>query len=145
MILRCPSCEQRNRVPADRFDENPRCGSCGDPLGPVAEPLDVTADEFDELLSATKVPVLIDFWASWCGPCRTAAPYVETTAREMRGRAVVLKVNTDEEPELATRFAVRGIPNFVVIRYGQIVHQQAGLVDAYTMMSWLEQAEPLPV
>jgi thioredoxin 2 len=140
MIRQCGACGQKNRIPATHLADQGRCGACKAPLPPVAEPLDVNADIFNEIVSAATVPILIDFWAAWCGPCRMAAPEVQRTAAEMAGRAIVLKVDTERSPELARRFNVVSIPNFVVIRNGKVVHQQPGLVGHREMMGWLAQA-----
>jgi thioredoxin 2 len=117
-----------------------RCGACKVPLPAVADPIAVGTAEFDEIVRDSKVPVLVDFWAAWCGPCRMAAPHVEQTARELAGRAVVLKVDTERFPELAARYNVQGIPNFAVFKDGKLHFQQAGLVDANTMKGWLARA-----
>jgi thioredoxin 2 len=106
----------------------------------MAEPIDADTARFDEIIGASPVPVLVDFWAPWCGPCRVAGPQVKKVAETMAGRAVVLKVNTDQQPDLAQRFHVQGIPNFLVLSRGQVVSQQAGLVDAQQMQRWLEKA-----
>jgi thioredoxin 2 len=102
--------------------------------------LDVDAGSFDGIVQRTRVPVMVDFWAAWCGPCRSAAPEVHALASEMAGRAVILKVDTERNSELANRFRVQGIPNFVVLRDGKMVFQQAGLVPREQMRRWLETA-----
>ena len=104
------------------------------------EPLDVDDNAFAQIVAEAKVPILTDFWAAWCGPCRMAAPEVHALAREMAGRALILKVNTEDSPQTAARFGVQSIPNFVVLRGGQVVFQQAGLAPRAEMRRWLEAA-----
>lgn len=140
IVRACKECGQKNRVPAERLADTGRCGACKASLLPVAEPTEVDPALFDEIVAKARVPVLVDFWASWCGPCHMAAPEVVRTAADMAGRAIVLKVNTEQHPDLAARYDVRGIPNFVVLHNGKLVMQQAGVVDHSVMKSWLESA-----
>lgn len=140
MIRVCASCGQPNRVPYKRLAEQGKCGSCKANLRPLDAPVDVGPADFKEIVREAKVPVLVDFWASWCGPCRMAAPEVKRVAHDMAGRAVVLKVDTDRHPDLAGLFQVRGIPHFVVLKSGEVQRQQSGLVDHRQLQRWLEEA-----
>lgn len=140
MVIACRTCGKKNRVAAAHLGGTARCGSCKAALTPISYPIDVDTQTFDEIARDAPLPVLVDFWAEWCGPCRRAAPEVKRAAETMAGRALVVKVDTEAHPDLAARYQVSGIPNFLVLSNGRVVFQQAGLVDAAQMMRWLESA-----
>jgi thioredoxin 2 len=127
-------------VPAEHLADTGRCGACKAELPPVGEPVEADTALFDDVLRSARVPVLVDFWAAWCGPCRMAAPEVQRAAENMAGRAVVLKVDTEAHPELAARYDVRGIPNFLVLKDGKVVAQRPGLVSHAQLEAWLRAA-----
>lgn len=140
VIRTCSACGRGNRVKAGDLAKTIRCGACKTVLGPLDEPVDADPELFDEVIKNTRVPVLVDFWAAWCAPCRMAAPEVARVAKEMAGRAIVLKVDTEQHPALSARYGVRGIPNFIVFHRGSVALQQAGVIPADQMKRWLEQA-----
>jgi thioredoxin 2 len=141
MIRSCPHCGARNRIPAARLADTGRCGKCKDALPPLAEPVDVAdAATFDDIVRGATVPVVVDFWADWCGPCKMVAPEVKRAAADLSSRAVVLKVDTERVPELAARYQVRSIPNFVVFKNGAPIAQRAGALDARALTAWVAGA-----
>ena len=131
MILTCPQCHASNRVPISRLADQPRCGRCKTALGPVATPLPIeSANEFRSLIGASPWPVLVDFWAPWCGPCRMVAPELEKLAQQKQGQLLIAKVNTEQVPELGSHYGVRSIPTMVLFRQGAEAHRISGAMPA---------------
>jgi thioredoxin 2 len=125
----CPHCGTVNRVPAQRLADDPVCGRCAQALAD-GQPIELGDAEFDAFVKQTTVPVLVDFWAPWCGPCRMMAPQFEQAARQLKGRALLVKVNSDEAPRTAGRFAIRSIPTLLRLDGGIERQRQSGAVPA---------------
>ena len=141
VLLSCAGCAQKNRVAFERLGESGQCGKCGQGLPAVSAPVEVkSAAQFEALVRGSRISVLIDFWAAWCGPCRMVAPELAKVAESGRGELVVAKVNTEELPELARRFNVAGIPLLVLFRGGREVSRLAGARPAAAIESFVRQA-----
>lgn len=141
VLVTCPSCGSTNRLRFETLDRRTRCGRCHAALEPPAAPIEVRgAAMFDRIVGSASVPVLVDFWAAWCGPCRMVAPEVEKVARAMAGSALVLKVDTDAEAELSARFGIRSIPTLAVFRGGREVTRVAGVRPASDLQQLLSSS-----
>ena len=121
----CAHCGATNRLPADRLGDDPSCGRCGQPLLD-GQPVELGDADFERVVAASDLPVVVDFWAPWCGPCRQMAPQFEQAARTLKGRALLVKVNSDDNPQTASRFGIRSIPTLVKLQRGQEVARVAG-------------------
>jgi thioredoxin 2 len=139
MHLVCPACDAVNRLPAERLSEGPTCGRCGAPLVD-GEVLELNAARFERHAGRSDLPLLVDFWAPWCAPCRTMAPAFAHAARSLAGRVRLAKVNTEDEPALASRFAIRSIPTLILFAAGREIARQSGALDAQSLMRWVEAA-----
>jgi thioredoxin 2 len=135
-VVTCPHCEKRNRVPA-AGEGVPRCGDCH---GPLPWRTSAGDDDFDEVVTASTVPVLLDLWAAWCAPCRIVEPGVEEAARTFAGRLKVVKVDVDAAPRIAERFEARSIPSLLVLDRGREVARQVGAVSPKALVRWVEDA-----
>ncbi len=130
MILKCTNCGQKNRVPAERVTQTITCGTCGTNLSATGKPIAVGEKAFQDLVDNSPIPVVVDFWAPWCGPCRAVAPEVEKLAERFEGKVIVAKLNTEKHPAVAQREGVRGIPMFALYKEGKRAATQTGMMSA---------------
>jgi thioredoxin 2 len=126
--FRCTKCGAINRIPSERLYDGPKCGSCGAKIEPAAAPADLDDAALQRLIASAPVPVLVDFWAPWCGPCRTLAPHVADLAVRHAGRIIVVKLNTQEHRGFAGALGVQSIPTLAVFKDGDLVNRQIGAV-----------------
>jgi thioredoxin 2 len=142
VLVTCESCNTTNRLQYAGLERQTRCAKCHADLPFPSEPIDVASTEdFDALVAKSSVPVVVDFWAAWCGPCRMVAPEIKKVAEHLAGKAVVLKVDTDANPELSSRFGIRSIPTIGVFHHGKEVNRVSGARPAAA----IEQMVPQPV
>ena len=131
----CPSCNATNRIPEDRLGEAPKCGKCGEPVF-AGKPVELTDASFQKHISRNDVPVVVDFWAPWCGPCKMMAPAFEQAAAELEPAARLAKLNTDESQGTAAQYNIRSIPTLALFRNGREVARQAGAMSATDIVEW---------
>jgi len=133
----CPHCQATNRVAPERVGDGARCGSCKNALF-TGHPVALTGAAFDRHLESDDLPLVVDFWANWCGPCRMMAPAYEQAAARLEPRARLAKLDTDAAPEIAGRYGIRGIPTLIAFKNGKEVARQSGAMDAGRIVAWVE-------
>ncbi|MHA6795482.1 thioredoxin [Pseudonocardia bannensis] len=135
-VVTCPHCGRKNRVPA-AAEGVPKCGNCHNPLPWI---VDAGDDDFAEVVERSSIPVVVDLWATWCGPCRMVSPALEQLATERAGQIKLVKVDVDTAPRLSQRFEVRAVPTLMVVRDGQVIARQPGAAPVPVLRAWLDEA-----
>jgi thioredoxin 2 len=135
-VIKCPVCGKKNRVPA-AASGIPQCGNCHSPLPWIAGAGD---DDYRDVVEESSLPVLVDLWAPWCGPCHLVSPALEQLANDFAGKVKLVKINVDESPSISQRFGVQGIPTLLVTRKGEVIARQTGAAPESTLRTWLEDA-----
>ena len=134
-VIECPNCGRKNRVPA-AAEGIPHCGNCHQPLPWIAEAGD---DDFGDVAERANIMVLVDMWATWCGPCRQVSPALEQVARDLAGKVKLVKVDVDKAPKVSERFTIKAVPTLMLIRDGKVVARRAGAAPASTLRGWVDE------
>ena len=135
-VIECPHCGRKNRLPAAATGA-PKCGNCHQPLPWV---VDAGDDHFADVVEAATLPVVVDLWAPWCGPCRMVSPALEQVARELAGQIKLVKVDVDQSPRISQRFTVQAVPTLLIMRDGEVIARQAGAAPAPALRKWVQDA-----
>lgn len=139
LIVRCPFCSRLNRVAADRAQDRPKCGECGRPIL-LDRPITITDQDFDRVIGESDIPVVVDFHADWCQPCKIMAPIFDEAARERMGKVLFTKLDTDRNPNVSQRYNIRGIPTLIVFKGGREIARQVGAVPKQELNRILDNA-----
>ncbi len=137
VLLPCPACTTVNRVPRARLADGPVCGSCKQSLF-SGHPVELSSQSFDAQIKRSGIPVVVDFWAPWCGPCRTMAPHFERASAELEPRMRFAKLDTESAQDVAARYGIRSIPTMIVFRDGREVARRSGALDSRSLVEWLK-------
>ena len=144
LVIACPACGQKNRLAYERLADSLRCGKCKQAISAPSTPIDVhSSEDFDRLVAHASLPIVVDYWAPWCGPCRMVAPEVQKAAARQAGRMIDVKVNTDELSDLGQRFGIRSIPTMAVFAGGKEVARTAGARPAEQIEAFVQQSTPV--
>lgn len=138
VTLVCSQCGRPNRVPADRLGDGPKCGQCHQALLP-GRAIELSSEIFSKFLKRNDLPVVVDFWAPWCGPCRMMAPEYSAAAQRLQSRVLLAKLNTEAHSQVAAPFQITGIPTLVAFRSGQEVARQSGAMNSAQIVAWVQQ------
>ncbi len=139
LLIVCPRCAALNRVPAERLAQKPHCGECKSALFD-GRPVELTADTFDRHVSRGDLPVVVDFWAPWCGPCKSMAPAYAQAASKLEPRVRLAKLDTDQAPDISARYGIRAIPTLIIFRGGKEIARQAGAMGGADIIRWIQSA-----
>ena len=138
VIVCCPTCDKLNRVPTNKLNDKPICGVCKSPLF-TGSPIELSMNNFNNHVSKSGIPVLVDFWAPWCGPCKMMTPVLKQAANQLEPNIRIVKVNTEENQNLAAKFGIQSIPTLILFKNGREIARQSGAMPLPALTNWLNQ------